>query len=272
MGRATETVATVNSTIRTLLALVIVIVLGLAGFFIREQIDGKERELATAQAEILQFQDKLKVAETKIGSLEADIAAKALQIDRLETAVKLLKTDQRLARLECISQEKDPSTERIVSRILFSEVTPDGDAIGEPREFQVDGEVVYLDNWVVKFDDSYVEQADLYRGTSLALFRRIFGEFQSPAEGFLIDEVGSMPQAYGRGGQPSEFEQSIWNDFWTFANDREKAREKGIRAAHGEALSVKLQPGQAYRISLRASDGLSITPDSDSSTPSSDTP
>ena len=53
----------------------------------------------------------------------------------------------------------------------------------------------------------------------------------------------------------------IWSQFWEFANDREKAASKGIRAADGEAVSIKTQPGKTYRIVLRASDGLSISPD-----------
>ena len=40
-----------------------------------------------------------------------------------------------------------------------------------------------------------------------------------------------------------------------------KARELGIRAAHGQAVSIKTQKGKSYRILLRASDGLSIVPD-----------
>ena len=89
--------------------------------------------------------------------------------------------------------------------------------------------------------------------------RRVFGEDQKPNDGFVLDEVGSMPQAYLRGGEPSDFEREIWSQVWEFANDREKAAAKGIRAAHGEAPSIKAKPGQVYQISLRASGGLSIT-------------
>jgi hypothetical protein len=60
----------------------------------------------------------------------------------------------------------------------------------------------------------------------------------------------------------SDFEKKIWDEFWTIANDEAKANEMGIRAAHGEAPSMKLQKGKSYKVLLRASDGLSITPDS----------
>ena len=143
----------------------------------------------------------------------------------------------------------------------FVEVDDQGKALDDPKEFRIKGDIVYIDNWVVKFDDKYVEQADIDRSTSLVLFRRIFGEAQTPNDGFAVDTVGTRPKAYGRGKPMSEFEEKIWNDFWNIANDLGKARAMGIRAAHGEAPSIKLKKGKSYKIELRASDGLSITPD-----------
>ncbi len=58
----------------------------------------------------------------------------------------------------------------------------------------------------------------------------------------------------------TEFEKEIWDNFWTIANDPGLAEKKGIRAAHGEAVSMKAEKGKSYRIVLRASDGLSIVP------------
>jgi len=54
----------------------------------------------------------------------------------------------------------------------------------------------------------------------------------------------------------------IWNDFWVIANDPKEAEQMGIRAAHGQAVSIKVQAGKSYRLMLRASDGLSIVPES----------
>ena len=59
----------------------------------------------------------------------------------------------------------------------------------------------------------------------------------------------------------SAFEERIWSEFWNIANDPRQAEELGIRAAHGEAPSIKVRPGKSYLIHLRASDGLSITPE-----------
>jgi hypothetical protein len=93
------------------------------------------------------------------------------------------------------------------------------------------------------------------------LFRRIFGEHQKPNEGYVLDTVGTRPQAYGSGTEMSDFERRIWDEFWTIANDEARARALGIRAAHGEAPSMKVRKGKSYKVLLRASDGLSIVPD-----------
>lgn len=261
MGRVNDTISTVNSSIRTILALAICLVLAVTSYLIYDRISAADRELADAREQFAATQDKLVAAEETIVDLRSDLVEKQRQVDRLEAAMKLLKMDQRLAQLTVVEQQVDEQTERLLTTLEFTELSPEGNPIGPPKRFEIEGDVVYLDNWVVKFDDAYVEQADLQRGTSLALFRRIFGEFQSPSEGFLIDEVGAMPQAYARGGEPTEFEQEIWDDFWTFANDQVLASEKGIRAAHGEALSMKVEKGRSYRVELRASDGLSIVPE-----------
>lgn len=263
MGRINDTVATINSAIRTVLVLVIVGVVGTTGYLVFDRVQGGDRELDRTREELLSVKTQLSNAELAIVGLEADIAEKNRQIERMELAMQLLKTDHRLARLEVIDQQTDEETEETYTTVRFTELSPDGDPISPPQEFTLAGDVVYLDNWVVKFEDKYVEEADLARGTSLVLFRRVFGEYQTPSEGFAIDRVGSTPQAYKRGGQPSEFEQEIWDDFWTFANDNERAREKGIRAAHGEAASMKVEPGRSYRVELRASGGVSIVPEGD---------
>ena len=134
------------------------------------------------------------------------------------------------------------------SRIQFSELNEQGDPIGEPREFRLEGDLVYVDYWVVKFEDKYVEAADLERGTSICLFNRIFGEFQKPKEGFCLDEPGRRPGPYARGSMMSDFEKKIWDDFWNIANTPQQAAEMGIRALHGDAVSIKVIKGKTYRI------------------------
>ncbi|WP_417732956.1 hypothetical protein [Rosistilla oblonga] len=254
MGRVGETIHTINTTVRTFLMVCVAGILGSAGYVTYDMFDAERRKLAETES-------ALATAQVELENAGVEIAEQAKTITRMETALQLLKVDQRLARLEVLSQQPQLASEMVSTTVRFTELSPEGNPIGKPKVFTIDGDVVYIDNWVVKFEDKFVESADIARGTSLTLFRRVFGEHQTPSDGFVIDEVGSMPQAYLRGGEPNEFEQEIWSKFWQFANDRKLAAEKGIRAAHGEAVSVKTEAGKSYLIELRASGGLSIYPE-----------
>jgi hypothetical protein len=59
----------------------------------------------------------------------------------------------------------------------------------------------------------------------------------------------------------SPVERDIWANFWEYANDPAKAKKAGVRAVHGEAPSIRLEPGKRYRVELRSSAGLSIVPE-----------
>lgn len=248
MGKVNEAIKTFNATVRTVLALAVVGVLGYVGYLGYlgySEYTQRERALATATAQVSQLTSELKV--------------KTEQLEKLETSLRLLKTDQRLARLDVLKLERDDDDNVVKSRLQFVELSPKGDPISKPKLFELPGDLVYIDNWVIKFDDEFVEQADIQRGTSLCLFRRIFSEEQKPTEGISLDEVGMRPQAYGRGPM-SEFERDLWKNFWEFANNPVRAAEMGIRAANGEAVSIKVREGKSYAIELRASGGLSIKP------------
>jgi len=268
MPRIIESLATINSLIRTGLAVLIFGAIAAGGYYGYKVynagdavIQEKEQELARVRQELATKEDLLEEQRLLLAEKERILAEKEEKIQKLDTALRLLKVDHRVAWLTVLEQEIDPETQELYTTGQFVEVDNKGEMLGEPRVFRIKGDVVYIDNWVVKFDDEYVERAEIERSTSLVLFRRIFGESQPPSDGVPLDTVGSRPQAYGDGKHMSAFEKGIWDEFWTIANDEKKAAEMGIRAAHGEAPSMKLQEGKSYRILLRASDGLSITPD-----------
>lgn len=273
MSKSMDAIATINSLLRTLLAVAVVGTGGYVGWRVYSEYAeqyAKDEQLAQAKAEVESIRTKLQTTShqlaqrnEEVAALRADVERMREEIDRLDTSLRLLKVDHRVARLRVIRQTTDETSGDLYSEIEFTELGPQGETIGEPRRFRIRGDVVYIDNWVVKFEDKYVERAEIDRSTSLVLFRRLFGEYQEPREGFPLDEAGGRPQAYGRGGEMSDFERQIWDEFWLIANDPRKAAELGIRAAHGEAPSIKVQEGRSYRIVLRASDGLTITPEPD---------
>src|SRR5688572_4926177 len=275
MAGMMEGISTVNSFLRTLVAIVVVGAVGVGGWFGYTTYNAKEiearskaKELADANDKLAKAEEDLQTASAQIERQTATIAEQLTKIDdltvqvkKLETSLAFLKVDHRVARFTALDQTKDEATGNITTLIEFVEVNDEGVPIDTPRQFRLPGDTVYIDAWVVKFEDKYVEEADLERGTSLILFKRLFGSKQQPEDGFPLDEVGAAPRAYARGGKPSDFEKKIWDDFWSIANDSARAEELGIRALHGDAVSMKVQKGKTYKVMLRASDGPAIVPD-----------
>lgn len=281
MTQVMESVRTINSVARTIVAVVLVggaVFGGWWGYRIynAQSLAAEESAAALAEAtkkvqhvqeQLVEKQQELQAAQQRIGEQKKELAEKQKEIERLGTALRLLKVDHRLARLTVLDQKKDETSGELSTVVEFTELGDDGQSLDQPRRFEINGDLIYVDNWIVKFDDKYVEQAAIDRSTSLVLFRRIFGERQQPYNGFPLDHSQGPPAAYVRGGRVSELEKKIWADFWGIANDEAKAKELGIRAAHGQAISIKAQKGKSYRILLRASDGLSIVPEMDAPSP-----
>ncbi len=298
MANTMEKLQTLNSLIRTLLALVVVGGVGSVSWYGYQTYHAADQQLVDAQRELEKkdaalvasqeqletsrrtVQDQLKqlaakdgaIAEqretiadqvTEIENLNEDIRQKQAEILRLDTALRLHKMERRLARVSVLDVGKDPESGKTFSTIEFVEMNDVGETVAEPRRYQLEGDKIYVDYLVVKFEDKYVEQADLERGTSICLFNRIFGEFQKPNDGFSLDEPGTRPGPYTRGSVMSELEEKIWSDFWNIANDPAAADELGIRTLHGDAVWTKVQKGKSYRITVRASGGPEIEVDED---------
>ena len=227
----------------------------------QEEVDQLAADLETTRAEVGRLAEDIEAKDQEISALNVDLEQKRKEIQRLATALKFMKVDQRLARISVISQQGSRETNDLTTQFNFVEVDQAGKPLGQPRVFNIEGDLAYIDSWVIKFGDEYVEQGDTLRATSVCLFRRVFGERQLPAEGFLLDEEGAQPTVYRTGGPMSDFEKELWSRFWDYANDPEMAKEKGVRAAHGEAPSIQLRPGRSYRIELRSSGGISVVPE-----------
>jgi hypothetical protein len=224
-----------------------------------EALEQRDRELADKQ-QVIDGQTR------EISSLNEDIEQKEAEIQRLDTALRLHKMQRRLGRITVLDVATDPETDITRSRIEFVELNDLGDEIGEPMEFEIEGDVIFVDYLVVTFEDRYVESADLERGTSICSFNRIFGEYQKPKDGYQLDKPGQFPSSYARGSVPTELEKKIWNDFWEIANDTKKATELGIRTIHGVAPSIKVKKGKRYRVTVRAAAGPEIEVDENAAT------
>ena len=197
--------------------------------------------------------------ERRLAERDAQIRTLTERAQALEAAVRLLRHTERRARIVVLDQARGADG-HLVTRLRFSELNPGGEAVGEPREFTVTGDEVYVDALVIKFEDEFVTAGDALKGRSLLLFRRIFGDRHRPVEAYVLDREGQMPQAYAAEKAPSAFERDLWAQFWALANDPAEAKRRGVRALHGEAVSTKLRPNGVYAVTFRSTGELTIQP------------
>ena len=197
--------------------------------------------------------------QRQLAEREAEIRVLTERNQALEAAVRLLRHTERRARLVVLEQAPGPEG-HLRTRVRFTELDPQGDPIGEPREVLLEGDEIYVDALVIKFDDTSVIAGDALKGKALLLFRRIFTDRRRPADGEVLDREGQMPQSYAAERAPTAFERELWARFWELANDPEEAKRRGVRALHGEAVSTRLRKDRVYTITLRSTGELTIQP------------
>jgi hypothetical protein len=198
------------------------------------------------------LQDQIRDQKETIVKLEQDK-------QRLEAYLKILKHIDRRARVEVLRQTKDQQG-NLQTTIRFTETGPDGRPITASRELTLPGQDVYFDTLVIKFDDHFVEEGDPLKGQALMLFRRIFSSTMRPEDGHVIDREGQPPEIYAERQAPTAFEQELWKRFWELANNEKLAKERGVRAIHGDAPYMRLEPDRVYEVSLRSTGEVIISP------------
>lgn len=268
-----QNLATVNQTLRTAGVLTVTAVVGYGGYLGYDRYVRPGVELESVKDELNKLTSELEASRETAGRLRQQVGQLEKDNDRLSTSLKLIKVDSRLAYLTVTDAEKNPETGKSQMKVLFTEVGPDGKPVGPQRVFTLNGTLLSVDCWIAKFDDKYIEQADLVRGGSLCIIRGIRGDgdtqLQAIDEGTPYQDPNADPQpavdprplVYRSLGESSELEKKIWSDFWSVANDLNMQKELGIRAAHGQVNYIQIQPGTTYRLDLRASDGGTIKPE-----------
>ncbi len=255
MGRTTNV-------LRLLVSAGFLALFGWGALEIRGALRTRDRELASRDERIGTLQAEVAQRESRIGELTREAEELREQSRKLAAALRLMRVDHRVARLSVIDQSPAPDGPGGVrTEVAFQELDAQGRPLGPEKRTTLAGKMAWVDALVIKFDDSYVEQGDALRGTSICFFRRLFGEFQWPAEGLPLDGAGSRPLPYAGDDADPGFESRLWARFWDYANDAELAARAGVRAVHGEAPSIELRAGRSYLLELRASGGLSLRPE-----------
>ena len=218
-------------------------------------------EAKKAMADLADLKAKFEEKEAALKETAQALEASEEDNERLETSMKLLKIQRRLANVTVLETGKDDEGNPFME-VGFTEVDERGEQVGSTRNFTIKGEFLYLDGWVVTFEDKYVEGNDELRAASLFVFKSIYGDQEKPADGQSLDmnSADSGPPGIYKSAKKVAFEQKIWGDFWKVSNDEGLQKEYGIRAAYGHSSYVKGIEGKTYRAHIRASGAMTLTP------------
>jgi len=180
---------------------------------------------------------------------------------QLEQVVQRITTEKRVADILVSHQERDAKGE-LQTTLLFVEYDKKDQPL-PARSFTISGDTAHIDAMVIKFDRDFVAAGDPLRGHSIALFTKLYGEHQNPSDALPIVPPGKIPDIY-RGAEPqvSEFELSLWNDFWKLYDDENYRKAKGVRVeggAAGQSVWGPFKPDRLYTVTLEAAGGLSMT-------------
>lgn len=227
----------------------------IAGAYLKADSDRRRAEALRLENErLVQQQKELVLARQRLARENARLEAER---KKLTEVIDRLNIERRVALIEVLEQHVDESGATRQTVIRFTEQGRNGQAVS-PLTIGVDGDTPHFDALVVKFADDYVAHGDQLRGQSIALFRRVYGETQSPRDGYWLGRPGDVPDVYRVDADPSEFERKLWREFWTYATDPEKAAATGVRVAQGEAVYAPMKANEVWTLTLEADGGLNL--------------
>jgi hypothetical protein len=162
----------------------------------------------------------------------------------LKKALTNLKREDQIGYAKVIKQETKEG--ELITTLRFVETARDNKLkkILE-KEYTISGDIIHFDALIVKFGSKMVMDG---RTKALYLWRRVYGENMTPAEGFPIEEPGAEPQRYKDllAALPIENRKMFWSEIWELANDTEKLTQYDIDAIYGNAVYWKLREGLIY--------------------------
>lgn len=182
------------------------------------------------------------------------------EISKLKTTIKHLDKSYKVAEMEVVNVDfSDRTNIRTKLKISYFDYADMG-LRSETQEITLSGRDIYVDAYVMNFEYSEIAGGDV---KNLAIPYRIFSNKVPQAQGIkleLFDDEG-VPFVYHRnqellyGINKDEFDQYL-QKITTFIDDREKARESGIRSIYGNAVHRRVLTGQTYEIRVEQSGGI----------------
>ena len=80
------------------------------------------------------------------------------------------------------------------------------------------------------------------------------------ADAVALCKPGKIPDIYrGADAKVSQFEMSLWNDFWKLYDDETYRHSRGIRALGGHGVWGPFLPERIYTLTIESDGGLNMT-------------
>jgi len=162
----------------------------------------------------------------------------------LKQAITHLREETQIGYAKVVSQ--DTRDGQLFTRLMFVETLPNDPLTPVlKKEYEVQGDIAHFDALIVKFGQERVMDG---REKALYLWRRIYGEHQTPESGLAINPEGQEPARYGDLCEKLSLQDRdlFWTHIWTLSNDPNHLSDLGVQAIYGNAVYHKLQPGLIY--------------------------
>ncbi len=170
----------------------------------------------------------------------------------LRMAITNLSHADKIGYAKVISQKRDSQGFVIDTTLKFVETAAD-DQMQKvlEKQFTIAGDIVHFDALIVKFDNRIVMDG---QKKSMYLWRRVYGENTSPAEGITIEPEGATPARYANilKELPLNQQKDFWQAIWDLTDDPDKLKDKGIEAVYGNVTYTRLSPGMLYIFKINA--------------------
>ncbi|MDA9260898.1 hypothetical protein N9P58_03415 [Puniceicoccaceae bacterium] len=170
---------------------------------------------------------------------------------QLNKAVRNLTQEEQIGYATLQSQSRNDLGE-LESVVRFVQTAADNPQTTVSEQlFVVRGDIIHFDALIVKFTNEYVKD-----GTERALYlwRRIYGETTTPANGEAIEIPGTAPERYYTITESLHLKNRdiFWEAIWDLANDTTRLNDYGVQAVFGNAIYTRMQPGKVYLFKISA--------------------
>ncbi len=169
---------------------------------------------------------------------------------KLREAITNLTHEDQIGYAKVVRQERRGG--RLHTTLIFVETARD-DKLKQilRKEYTVEGDVIHFDALIVKFKNQMVLDG---KERAMYLWRRVYGEYMTPSEGFPIETEGDEPARYEGLLAKLSIQDRVmfWSHIWDLASNPQKLHEYDIEAIYGNVVYTKLREGLIYVFKISA--------------------